>query len=300
MEELNLEYLKKKYFELDKPVPYKNFKIYPVLADEYYTFHGCIGAFTLEKNKDPKGISMSELDYFLYSNDFKPKENYFYRFSELVRICLHIENGMCCLNCDYEIQTEELMDKVMQIKTDKPNTYAEECEKQLSCCPKCGQRLENTVRYWYDDKNKAYIGIKNIVLDKDDFKNLKLIVCSQNVPDYSTEYIDPDLEEDRKEAERLRSKNIEVPSLEQQMCCIVSGSSYKLEELQQMSIRKFSILLKTIDEKLHYEIYKMNENSGAVTFKKGLDHWIYKKKKSLLDDVISLDKFNEKMKHVAK
>jgi hypothetical protein len=156
------------------------------------------------------------------------------------------------------------------------------------------------VRYWYDDKNKAYIGIKNIVLDKDDFKNLKLIVCSQNVPDYSTEYIDPDLEEDRKEAERLRSKNIEVPSLEQQMCCIVSGSSYKLEELQQMSIRKFSILLKTIDEKLHYEIYKMNENSGAVTFKKGLDHWIYKKKKSLLDDVISLDKFNEKMKHVAK
>jgi hypothetical protein len=300
MEDLTLEVYKRKYFEMDKPVPYNNLKIYPISVNDYYNFHSNIGVFLLEKNKDPKGISMSELDYLLYMNDFNPDMGYFYRFAEMVKLCFHVENGMYCPNCGYEISLNEMLEKMQNIKTKHPNDFVEECYSQIETCKDCEGKLLNSVRYWYDENNRAYINIKDNVLTKDDYKNIKTIICHQNILDYSDEYIDPDLDEDRKEAERIKSKNIQIPSLEKQMCCIIASSSYKNEELYLMSIRKFAMLLNTIDDKLHYQIYKLNENSGAVTFKTGIEHWIYKKKKTLLDDLVSYDAFKNKMQHVAK
>lgn len=291
MEKENISFLSKKYFELDKPVPYKEFMISPVLVEDYYEFYGSIECLLLKKNRDPNGIPMSYLEYLLYKNETETDKIYFYRFAELLRLCLNIQNGLICPICGRKVLQSEILAK--------HETGEIVYEQNIFLCGNDGAIMSEIVRYEKTNLNKFKLKIGDREITKDEFNEIKNIICYQNMLDYSDEYINPDFEDDLKEAERLRSKEIEFPSLEKQMCCVVSGSTYKFEELYKMSIRKFLMLLKTIDRKLHYSIYKMNENSGAVTFNGGLDHWIYEKKKSMLDNVVSYDKFKQKMQHVA-
>lgn len=296
MENVSLNYLKRKYFEYGRPIPYKDLYIHPATVEEYYEFHGVIGCILLKKNRDPKGIAMSELDYFLYQNDLFPDEMYFFKFCELCKICFHIQAGMFCPCCSFNYNIEETLDLIDSFRQKNKGKKKEFFLK----CPKCKGKMTETIRFWVDENNKAFIGIKNSILDKNDFKELKTIIAKQNILDYDDKYIDPDLEEDQKEAEKIKSKGVEFPSLEKQKSCIMASTSYKSEELNKMTIREFAMLLKTIDDKLHYQIYKTGESSGAVTFKNGLDHWIYKKEKTLLDEMVTYDSFAKKMQHVAK
>jgi hypothetical protein len=296
MEKVSLNFLKRKYFEYNKPVPYKELFIYPALIEDYYDFYGVIDCLLLKKNRDPKGISMSELDYFLYQNDLLPDEMYFYKFCEICRICFHIQAGLFCPCCDFSYNVNETFDFIEKFREEGKNLNT---IFSLDC-PKCKKKMIDTIRFWVDENNKAFIGIKNITLDKNDFKEIKTIITYQNILDYDDKYIDPDLEDDQKEAEKLKSKGMASPSLDKQKSCIMASTSYKSEELNKMPIREFAMLLKTIDDKLHYQIYKTGESSGAVTFKNGIDHWIYKKEKTLLDEMVTYDSFAKKMQHVAK
>ena len=84
------------------------------------------------------------------------------------------------------------------------------------------------------------------------------------------------------------------------MSCVISAcGSYTYETIQEISIRKLVILLRTIDARLHYFAYRQGEMSGMVKFNKELDHWIYSSdKKSKFDDIMTLDALKNKMKDV--
>ena len=84
-----------------------------------------------------------------------------------------------------------------------------------------------------------------------------------NLPDYDDEYIDPELKKELEEVARLKNPNAVQPSLEKQMSCIISATgSYTYETLQEISIRKLVLLLRTIDARLHYFAYRQGELSG--------------------------------------
>jgi hypothetical protein len=164
----------------------------------------------------------------------------------------------------------------------------------------CFKITDGVIKTMYDLNGQPCLAVGNHVITKEDFDDIRKIICYQNMPHYDDSYIDPDLEEDLRQKREIENKNIVQPDLEVQRCCISSGSAYKIEELNEMTLRNFVLLLQKIDCKLHYRIYKANENSGAVTFKGGLDHWIYQKKKSNLDSLVSFDSFKQKMSGVLK
>jgi len=300
---MNLEYLKQAYFELDIPVPFLNFKISPAKVKDYYSFHWAMDCLTLEKNKDPNGIVLSYLDYLLKKIEEETNSEFWIKLTTILEIILGVENGIYCEECGFEKHLQEVsvsLNKLSEMKNPDPEDFEKLYNKELGICQNCGGRMLDIITYGFDDKKKGYLKIKDTILKKELFEEFKQIVCYQNMPDYNDDYIDPALEAELKEVERLKNKNIIFPSLEKQMCCVVTGSSYTFENLQNLSLRKFVLLLRTIDAKLHYQIYKMNENSGAVTFKNGLDHWIYETKRTILDSIVTLDTIKEKMKHVAK
>jgi hypothetical protein len=61
------------------------------------------------------------------------------------------------------------------------------------------------------------------------------------------------------------------------------------------------MLLRTVDAKIHYQVYRNAEASGMVKFKGEIAHWIYASdKKSKLDKVQSFDSLKDKLSGVAK
>ena len=96
----------------------------------------------------------------------------------------------------------------------------------------------------------------------------------QNIPDYKEEDINPDLKKDLEEKRRLENKGKKTVSIEKQIMAIVISSSLTFEDVLNLTIRKFYIVLEMIDKKLHYEIYKTASMSGMVEFKTEIEHYL--------------------------
>ena len=75
---------------------------------------------------------------------------------------------------------------------------------------------------------------------------------------------------------KMRQNNNKICSLEEQMVCVLVSSNLKLEEIYNLTIRKFSKILQRADYKLHYQIYMTASTSGFVEFKDKslLKHWM--------------------------
>ena len=65
------------------------------------------------------------------------------------------------------------------------------------------------------------------------------------------------------------------------MVCVLVSTNLKLEDIYNLTIRKFSKILQRADYKLHYQIYMTASTSGLVEFKDKsmLKHWM-----SVLDE----------------
>ena len=154
----------------------------------------------------------------------------------------------------------------------------------------CLREEDIKIYYGRDEKNKNFIQINDIKINKNDFNELKDIIIYQNIPDYSNEYINPDLKKDLEEKERLENKNKKSVSIEKQIASIVISSSLTFEDVLNLTIRKFYIILEMIDKKLHYEIYKTASMSGMVEFKEEIRHYLTENNISTLEgQVINMD-----------
>lgn len=143
--------------------------------------------------------------------------------------------------------------------------------------------------------------IKNVEINKMDFNNIRKIICYQNMPDYDDKYINPDIKAEMDEIRELQNKNIENPSLEKQMIAVCRNYPYKLNEIENLTIRKFVVMLSQADKELHYKIYKTGEIGGMVKFKQPIDHWLYESKKDIIaENITSFDAFKQKMSQVTK
>lgn len=302
-----IKYYEQRYFSNDEPVPFVGgLKIYPVLVKDYYKFYSVISCFTINKNEDNDGISMSNLEYLYYkmSDNANEGQGMISQFINLLEMIFHIEYGLKCPKCGKILSYDEVGGKIKQIKRDagkddnKAQIDINEYLTNIQICPECDVQRYETIRYEYD-KKRCLLFIDDIKITKRDFDELRKIVCFQNMPDYDDDYIDPELKAELEEAARLRNPNNVQPSLEKQECCIISSTGYTFETIKNITIRKLVMLLRTIDSKLHYFAYRQAEASGMVSFKGELNHWIYgESKEDKFAHIQKLDDFKDKLKHV--
>ena len=65
-------------------------------------------------------------------------------------------------------------------------------------------------------------------------------------------------------------------TLERKIVCVSAKTSYKIQELYELSIRKFLMLLSAVDDAMTYETTRIGLMTGMVSTKEPLQHWIYK------------------------
>ena len=168
--------------------------------------------------------------------------------------------------------------------------------------------IDNDSDLWFgtDPNGKAIFKIKGIVYDSDDLNKITDIIFLQN----SIEHIDDTIQKEVRDAMekarvyKMKQNEYKMCSLEDQMVCVLISTSLKFEDINKLTIRKFSKILERVDYKLHYEIYLSAEMSGMVKFKdeNKLKHWMADLTKSdKYEDVkVDADEMHHKIDDVNK
>lgn len=157
--------------------------------------------------------------------------------------------------------------------------------------------LDTEIKFYVDNNDKAFFEVEGVKYSADDFDEIAKIIMEQNSIkpiDYTVQKeIRDELEKAKKYRERI-NKN-KMCSLEDQMICVLISTSLKLEDIYELTIRKFEKILSRVDAKLHYQIYKQASMSGFVEFKdeNAIAHWMsdlenkdpYKEEKVDMEDL---------------
>lgn len=80
-------------------------------------------------------------------------------------------------------------------------------------------------------------------------------------------------------------------TLEKKVVCLSIATNYTFEQIFNMTIRKFTMALATVDDLINYKIMKSATMSGFVKLEKGqnIEHWIYKEDKDMYGDYKDAD-----------
>ena len=168
--------------------------------------------------------------------------------------------------------------------------------------------IDNDSDLWFgtDPNGKAIFKIKGIIYDSDDLNKITDIIFLQN----SIEHIDDTIQKEVRDAMekakvyKMKQNEYKMCSLEDQMVCVLISTSLKFEDINKLTIRKFSKILERVDYKLHYEIYLSAEMSGMVKFKdeNKIKHWMADLTKSdKYEDVkVDADEMHHKIDDVNK
>lgn len=292
----NYEY---EYFRLNKPIPFCGLLIYPIPVKYYEEFANCCSCLTLNKNEDPQGIRYSHLDYLV--SKMKIEENgegklWSQKLQRLFELIFRINNGVKCTNtdCNHVITYDgEELRNYIQTYNDAYKKAQEDGGKftppQLKC-PECGgTEFSEMIKIVPDPKTqKNAFMVDGHLITRDDWVKLRQIVLYQNYPDYVDDsWVDPAVRKDHEEKLRLQQQKQDLhASIEKKVTCLVAATNYKFDELYEMSIRRFTMLLSTVDDLINYKIMKQAVMSGFVTLPKGqtIEHWIWKPIKDIYGD----------------
>lgn len=114
------------------------------------------------------------------------------------------------------------------------------------------------------------------------FDDIKRIILYQNVPHYDDTYIDPEAKAAMQELDRLKSANINMPTLERRMAIITAHCGIDKQALMQYTMRSLQLLFEECAGEVEFTTLRpIMLYAGKA---KELEHWIYKKKKDKFDD----------------
>lgn len=168
--------------------------------------------------------------------------------------------------------------------------------------------IDNDSDLWFgtDPSGKAIFRIKGVTYNSEDLDKITDIVFLQN----SIEHIDDTIQKEVRDAMekakvyKMKQNEYKMCSLEDQMICVLISTALKFDDINKLTIRKFSKILERVDYKLHYEIYLSAEMSGMVKFKdeNKIKHWMADLTKSdKYEDVkVDADEMHHKIDDVNK
>ena len=281
------------YFKEDLPIPFcGTLKLYPATVHDYEVFSYCSQCLTLNKNQDPQGIRMSQLEY-LYSKTQLPGDEgaaWSYKIQKLFEIIFHIKNGIKCTKCGrvIEYNSEEFRNYITKVQEAQQN---EQSIPQLVCSKEeCGgNEFIEMMKFIEDPQTKKHVlCINGQIVSKEDYDRLRYLVLFQNFPDYRDDsWVDPTLKQDYEEKMRLERQNNDVhATLEKKIVCLSISTGFDFEKIYNMTIRKFTMALTTVDDLINYKIMKTAAMSGFIQWPKDkpIEHWIYKPDKDMYGD----------------
>lgn len=166
----------------------------------------------------------------------------------------------------------------------------------------CFHVKDEDINISYDGNGKVNLIINNEAIDKNDFKEIRRIICEQHQIDLDEDNtMHPHLKQALKAAQAFRDKiknKRKMGTFEDQIVCVMLAlHETDIKNIHHLTIRRFVKILERYDHKLHYEIYKQAEMSGMVEFKEGIDHWMcdLSKKDKWKDAIVDYGDFTQKM-----
>lgn len=151
----------------------------------------------------------------------------------------------------------------------------------------------------YDDKDKAILsnadadGRELFYITAKEFDDIKRIILYQNLPNYDDEYIDPELKANMQEMDELKSKGLEIPSLERRIAIISSHTGIPKAAQRDMTFREHTVLFNEVVGEVEYSAIK---GMACYCGQSSDIQWVYKKAKSKYEEYITTkEKFNKSM-----
>ena len=134
------------------------------------------------------------------------------------------------------------------------------------------------IKFYVNDKDKAFFKIKDIEYDAGDFDKISSIILKQNCISPIDETIQKEIRDELERAKKykMQQNHRKICSLEEQMICVLISTPLKMEDIYNLTIRKFEKILQRADAKLHYQIYLSASMSGMVKFENEnfIKHWM--------------------------
>lgn len=204
------------FYATNNPVPYKQLLIYTVKTEYYMFFHTLAQVFFATKYDSglSECMGMNMLQFLFY------------------------------------------VDKKKGI--DNANTYLPMLECLLCLClriPEFNENNEKNIEFWAREK-KCYIKIFGIDYDWQDYENIREIISEQNSIELVDYKIHPDIRKKIAEKERILAKqnNNKIGSFEELVDSLMLAGGYTEEYILNLSIRRFTNLLKRYDIMKHYDL----------------------------------------------
>lgn len=149
-----------------------------------------------------------------------------------------------------------------------------------------------------DEFGRNCIELNGYVFKPNTFDKFKNIILFQNLPNFEDIELNPILEEEIKTADRLRSANAKMSSLEKQILSMTIETGYTLNDIKELTLRKFFLLEKQKDKEISYKIQKTAIMSGFVKFEGTIPHYLEEDNKDPYQDkLISYQSLKAKMNH---
>ncbi len=215
----------------------------------------------------------------------------YYQFNACSKILAIKKNSIA----DVKVIQMSYLEFILSIIQDNSEISKEYSVMLYGIFSMCLRKNDFTMNYGLEN-NKIYLEVDNVKLFSSDFELVRKLIMEQNIPDYKEEYINPELEADLEEADRIRSGNKKQCSIEKQLVAVSIGTSMSIEAIKLMTIRKFLILLEMIDKKMHYIMLRTASLSGMVEFKTPVNHYLIEDNNNTIDNkVMNYDTLQKKI-----
>lgn len=179
------------------------------------------------------------------------------------------------------------------------NDQNKNVEKLLSLIYLCTKIDMEKIRMGYNSSNHVELEIDGISINSNEFDDISKIICEQNmvdVPDYT---IQKEIRDKIDEGRRIRSRmnNSKFASLEDQIVSLSISTGIPLEQIYDMTYRKFMKSITRMDLLIHYKIYLQSSMSGMVTFKDTsfIKHWLNELDTNNNSDMVEMDAMQKKI-----
>lgn len=149
-----------------------------------------------------------------------------------------------------------------------------------------------------DKLDRLVLYVNDYVFTHKKFDEFKDIILFQNLPNYNKLDLNPILEEEIKKADEIRNGKAKSVSLEKRIvsCCVNTGMS--LEDVKNMTIRKFVMLEDMKDKETMYHIKSLVSMTGLVKFNEPIQHYLMDSNRDPLEGkLMGYDSLKNKVNH---
>ena len=139
-----------------------------------------------------------------------------------------------------------------------------------------------------------YDSEKNIFITEKQFDEIRKIILHQNLLHYDDTYVNPDVKKAMMEMDEMKTKSLDMPTLERKIAIISSHTGILKKHQLEMTYRSHELLFEEVCGEVEYTtIRPIALFSGKDS---EIDKWIYRKKKNKYDNYFtSADQYSRAM-----